>query len=160
MTRGRKATPTALKKLRGNPGKRKISDAEPKFERKIPTCPKHITGEARKEWRRLCTLLDTQGLLTQVDRAALAAYCQAYARWAEAEQMVKKSGAVLRSEKGGFYQNPYLSIANRAIDQMIKIGSEFGMSPSSRTRLKVEKPSDFDQLELELFGPSVKVAKP
>ena len=34
--RGRKPVPTALKKLRGNPGKRPLNDAEPKPDVVVP----------------------------------------------------------------------------------------------------------------------------
>ena len=52
-TRGRKPTPTALKVLEGNPGKRKLNDNEPRPEKKAPSCPKWLEPEAKKEWRRL-----------------------------------------------------------------------------------------------------------
>ena len=84
-TRGRKPTPTAIKELEGNPGKRKINEAEPKPEKKAPPCPKWLEPEAKKEWRRLSKQLEQIGVLTEVDQAAFASYCQAYARWKEAE---------------------------------------------------------------------------
>ena len=83
-TRGRKPTPTALKLLEGNPGKRKLNDKEPKPEKKAPSCPKWLETEAKKEWRRLAKKMELMGVLTEVDMAAFAGYCQAYARWKEA----------------------------------------------------------------------------
>lgn len=156
--RGRKPKPTATKKLEGNPGKRKLNNAEPQYRVKPPTCPHHVTGLARREWRRLVREMRASGVLAVVDRNALAAYCVAFARWADAEEKLAKSGMILKSDGGGLYQNPYLAIANRAIEQLIKIGSEFGFTPSSRTRIKVEPVSGFDQLEMELFGPAVAVS--
>ena len=76
-TRGRKPTPTAIKELEGNPGKRKINEAEPKPEKKAPPCPKWLEPEAKKEWRRLSKQLEQIGVLTEVDQAAFASYCQA-----------------------------------------------------------------------------------
>ena len=81
--RGRKPKPTAIKELEGNPGKRPLNDAEPKPERKAPPCPKWLEPEAKKEWRRLSKQLEQIGVLTEVDQAAFASYCQAYARWKE-----------------------------------------------------------------------------
>jgi P27 family predicted phage terminase small subunit len=78
------------------------------------------------------------GLLTAIDRDALAAYCDAYARWVDAKGKVDGAGAILKSADGGYYQNPFLSVANKAMEQMLKIGSEFGMTPSSRTRVRAE----------------------
>ena len=50
-TRGRKPTPTAIKELEGNPGKRPMNSAEPRPEKKAPPCPKWLEPEAKKEWR-------------------------------------------------------------------------------------------------------------
>ena len=53
-TRGRKPTPTAIKELEGNPGHRPLNKHEPKPMKKAPACPKSLSTEAKKEWRRLC----------------------------------------------------------------------------------------------------------
>lgn len=85
---GRKPKPTHLKLLEGNPGKRALNKNEPKPKVKVPSCPRHLVGEARKEWRRISKELLTLNLLTEIDRAALAAYCQAWARWVYAEEKI------------------------------------------------------------------------
>ncbi len=89
------------------------------------------------------------GLLTSIDRAALAAYCQAWGRWVEAEEALKKHGVVVRSPNGFPIQSPYLAIANKARDQMRSMLTEFGMSPSSRSRVVAEPtntgPSPYDE---------------
>src|SRR5687768_11007374 len=116
MATGRKPTPTNLKLLKGNPGKRPLNEAEPMPAPAIPKPPDHVTGEARKEWFRISKQLHELGLLTEIDRAALAAYCIAWGRWVEAEQNLAKYGTVIKSpDKGWLVQSPYLSIANRAM---------------------------------------------
>ena len=77
--RGRRPKPTRLKVLTGNPGKRPLNPDEPKPERAIPECPAELGPVARREWDRLGKELASLGLLTNLDRAALAAYCGAYA---------------------------------------------------------------------------------
>ena len=96
--------------------------------------------EARKEWKRISKELLDLGLITILDRAALAAYCQVWARWVQAERMVKESGTVTLSFKGYSMQNPHLSIANKALEQMKSFLTEFGLTPSSRTRVHAQKP--------------------
>ena len=54
---GRKPKPTALKKLEGNPGKRKLNTKEPMPGKGMPDCPKWLLPEAKKEWERLCVKL-------------------------------------------------------------------------------------------------------
>ena len=78
------------------------------------------------------------GLVTEVDKAALAGYCQAWARWVEAEEQLTRFGAVIKSPSGYPIQSPYLPIANKALDQMTRLLVEFGMSPSSRSRVDLQ----------------------
>jgi phage terminase small subunit len=80
--RGRRPIPTR-QILTGNPGKRPLNQAEPKPEAAIPECPPELGEIAKREWGRLVGELCALGLLTNLDRA-LAAYCGAYALWAEA----------------------------------------------------------------------------
>lgn len=82
---GRKPKPTAVKKLEGNPGKRKLNTKEPVPGKGMPDCPKWLLPDAREEWKRLSEKLNQMGVLTEIDRSAFAAYCQSYARWKEAQ---------------------------------------------------------------------------
>jgi P27 family predicted phage terminase small subunit len=133
--RGRKPIPSAIRAVRGNPGKRTGNEREPEFAAAIPGCPAHLDGEARAEWDRVAKELHDKGVLAQVDRAALACYCQAWGRLCEAEVKVRDMGLVLEGEKGS-YQNPWLFVANKAMEQIKAFAAEFGMTPSSRTRVK------------------------
>ena len=90
------------------------------------------------------------GLLSRADRPALAAYCTAWSRLVEAEGMVKKFGAIVKSPEKGFpMKSPYLSIADQAMETMRKLMVEFGLTPSSRSRIKVpdggEPGDEFDR---------------
>ena len=69
---GRRPVPTRLKMLHGNPGKRRLNDREPQPEARLPKPPEHLTDEAKKEWRRAGKLLLGMGLVSDLDRAALA----------------------------------------------------------------------------------------
>lgn len=138
--RGPAATPTAVKKMRGNPGKRPLNDAEPHPDATMPHAPAHLMKEAKAEWRRVARRLHNAGVLTYVDRGVLAAYCQAYGRWAEAEGEIEKRGALMETPNGYMQQSPWVSIANKAADQMIRAARELGLTPASRSAIKVEKP--------------------
>jgi P27 family predicted phage terminase small subunit len=41
--------------------------------------------------------LHGMGVLTTIDRAALAAYCQAYGRWVEAEERMRESSLIYKT---------------------------------------------------------------
>ena len=142
--RGRKPQPTALRRAAGNPGKRGYNHAEPMPPEGMPDCPDHLSERAHLEWERIGRWLYDMGVLTQVDRAALAAYCQAYGRWAEAEEKLRTTPALLKTPSGYVQQSPWLGIANRQLEIMGRYMSELGITPASRSRVAV-----FDALHLE-----------
>lgn len=86
---GRKPKPTALKVLEGDRGKgrRPLNEHEPIPPRGGVKCPSWLLPEAKKEWKRLAASLEAMGVLTMADLTAFAGYCQAYARWREAEDL-------------------------------------------------------------------------
>ncbi len=149
--RGRKPTPTKLKLITGNPGHRPLPPDEPQPPSEIPKCPRHLDKEARKEWRRITGEFKELGVITKLDMAVLAQYCEAYSKWAQAERMIQEKGMIftlpaktktfkdgtVEKSGGGFpIMNPYFHIANKAKDQMIKAAIELGITPSSRSRVK------------------------
>ena len=140
--RGRKPKPTKLKLLEGNPGKRLINGREPQPPGSRPTCPAHLSPTAKAEWKRLATDLNTIGLLTRVDRAALAAYCQAYGRWVEAEKKLAETPVLLKTPAGYVQVSPWMTIANKQLELMAKFMAELGMTPSARSRLAVNVPNN------------------
>ena len=155
-TRGRKPTPTALKVLEGNPGKRKLNDREPKPEKKAPSCPMWLEPEAKKEWRRLAKQMEAIGILTEIDRAAFAGYCQAYARWKEAEEFISHHGTIVRTPSGYWQQIPQVSIAQTYLKVMNKFAEQFGLTPASRSRIVADtgKNGSEDEMEALLGGDS------
>mgnify|MGYP002237151287 FL=1 len=104
----KKAKATAVKKLEGNPGKRKLNTKEPVPAKGMPDCPEWLLPEAKKEWERLADLMNQMGVLTEVDMAAFAAYCQSYARWKEAQEHIDSEGATFETDKGYQQQTPWV----------------------------------------------------
>jgi P27 family predicted phage terminase small subunit len=139
--RGRKPKPTSLKILQGNPGKRPIRGGEPQPPRSQPTCPAHLSPTAKAEWKRLAQSLCKIGLLTQVDRAALAAYCQSYGRWVEAERKLAETPPLLKTPAGYVQASPWLAISSKQLELMAKFMAELGLTPSSRSRLAIQIPT-------------------
>lgn len=134
-TRGRKPKPTALKLLEGNPGKRPINENEPIPPKGSVKCPTWLEPEAKKEWKRLAPSLEAMGVLTQADLTAFAGYCQAYARWREAEEFISQHGSIFQTPSGYVQQVPQVSIAQQNLKIMQSFCSEFGLTPATRTRI-------------------------
>lgn len=150
--RGPAPKPTELKLIQGNPGKvaaHRLNDAlRPKVE--IPDCPAYLLPEARKEWHRITPELKKLHIISQLDLATLAAYCQAYATWANMQKKLKKLGddGLIDETPSGYKQiSVWMQISNRAADQMHKFLCEFGMSPASRTRISANVCTNMDIFE-------------
>ena len=146
--RGRPPKPTVLKALAGNPGKRPLNQNEPKPQTKRLTCPSWLDVDAKREWHRLSPELKRLGLLTIVDAVAFAGYCQAYARWMQAERLLSDLGLVMTvpTKNGDGYeqQRPEVSIAQKYFQIATTTGARFGLDPSSRSRLSVDAVPDDD----------------
>ena len=159
MAKGRPPKPSAEKILSGNPGKRPLSADEPTPPPSDMVSPAYLDSDARAKWIEMAAELRALGLLTRVDEDALSFYCAQFSRWKKAEAIVQLKGEVITTEAGNLIQNPYLSIANRALKEMGRIGAEFGLTPSSRTRLHAPPADKESDLEKSLFGDDVKVNK-
>lgn len=143
---GRKPLPTKLKLVRGTLQKCRANPDEPSPNPELPDAPPHLSPEALEEWERLAQELYELGILSSIDRAALAAYCQAYGRWVEAEEQLRNPDGSMKltetTANGTIVQNPLVGIANKSLELMHKYLTEFGMSPSSRTRVSATKKTD------------------
>lgn len=144
---GGKTTPTQLKILKGNPGKRPHSKNEPKPDPSIPKPPSHLCRVAKTEWNKISSELYIIGLLTKVDKAVLAAYCTSYALWARAWHSINrvakkrgKDGLTITTTNGNIIQNPAVGTANKAAIDMVKYAAELGMTPSARTKIQINGP--------------------
>jgi P27 family predicted phage terminase small subunit len=90
----------------------------------------HLCPAAKAEWRRLAGQLTILQILTERDRAALAAYCQAYGRWVEAERKLHETPMLLKLPSGYVQQNPWLTFANKQLELMHKYLTDLVSRPS------------------------------
>src|SRR5262245_25415667 len=127
--------PTELRILAGNPGHRPLPENEPKPELGAEM-PDFLSAAAQEHWPKIARQLESVGVLTRMDAVALALYCETFARWKHANDQVFRFGTVIKSPNGYPMQSPWLQISNKAHEQMVRLLVEFGMTPSSRTRLK------------------------
>jgi P27 family predicted phage terminase small subunit len=144
MPGGRPPVPTALKVVRGNPGKRALNTAEPQYSADHLACPRWLSAEAKREWRRVAKLLKDQRVVTDADRAALVAYCQAWARWRQAEEILETGGftqqVAIQNAKGEIIGEkeivrPEVIIAQKYLELMQRAAGRLGLDPSSRAKV-------------------------
>lgn len=152
MPKGRKPKPTALKLLDGT-RKDRVNSSEPTATPGLAKPPAHLGKVARAKWKQLAK--DVTWFAT-VDGDAVALYCLAWANSVEALAMIGpsdakgKTGMVLKSVEGGLYQNPWVPIYNKAVEQLCKLGAVLGLNPSDRSRMKMDTGSKDDD-ELDAF---------
>jgi P27 family predicted phage terminase small subunit len=101
----------------------------------IIECPAELGAVARREWDRIVPLLAADDRITALDQGPLAIYCSAYAGWLEAITALQTYGTMMKSPNGYPIQSPYVSIASKQAEIMIRIAAEFGFTPASRMRL-------------------------
>jgi P27 family predicted phage terminase small subunit len=163
---GRNRKPTAIKKLQGNAGKRKLNAREPKPLIGRPAMPSHLSKIAVAAWKRLVPILTDMKVLTVADGDALGAYCSAIAQWAMAEGAIAKYGILLAEldELTGtsvLKTNPAVRVKSDALRHMRSFEGEFGLTPASRSKLQINADSDdVDPFEAFLTESGKETRKP
>lgn len=135
---GRRPKPTVLKLVAGNPGKRAINKKEPKPRRVLPSCPKHLSDDAKVAWGRMCVLLDRMGVLTEADSFALERLCGCYAEVLECMALVKSEGRTYTTESLGgtlVKAHPAVAMLGDADRRFKSYLVEFGLSPAARSKV-------------------------
>ena len=142
MKPGTKPKPLKVKLLEGRRVNRKLKDGEPEPAPGRPTCPDHLSVSAKWEWKRIVPELEAMGLISKVDMAVLAGYCQYFGEWKDTCKLLKGKSPIVLTKSNNVIQNPLLGVAHKAYDLMCKSAVEFGLTPSSRTRINVNNAND------------------
>lgn len=160
--RGPPPKPTRLRILNGNASRRPLNADEPRPAEREPEQPAWLTGEAKTEWARIVPELKLLRLLTVVDRAALTAYCQAWAELAECTRLLEQEGRIFYEPVIGKKKNkkgvetlevvgnkvkahPICRLQRDAFARVKAFLGEFGLSPASRS--KVQAPPAEEKLD-------------
>lgn len=161
--RGPKSLPANVLALRGGTAylQKRESEGAIKPDVEIPNCPRHLLAEARKEWKRVGGELELLGLISKIDRTALALYCQEYSWWVWHEEGLQRAiklaaekaaafaadpandgkewmggdGFMLPTPNGNWTYNPHWVARNKHALLVERFLANFGMSPSARGRV-------------------------
>jgi|YelNatPaOPRAMG01_1025707.scaffolds.fasta_scaffold40066_4 P27 family predicted phage terminase small subunit len=139
---GRKPLPTHLKLVKGTARPHRLNKDEPKPTVAVPEPPSHLDEPARAKFAVMAEMLARYGVMTELDAGALSRYVVVWCRWIDAEAEIKRRGPVVKTEGGNIIQNPFLAVANKCLLQMAQLESEFGLTPSSRSRIRMAEPAD------------------
>lgn len=131
---GRKAKPTMLKLLQGNPGNRPINEEEPQPKKLFePEPPEHFNEIQSAKWRDLSRQLSACRVLTELDLDALQMYVESWCAMNVCLADLTDRGKLLRTPTGGAMWNPSWTEYKHAANMVRSLQSEFGLTPSART---------------------------
>jgi P27 family predicted phage terminase small subunit len=151
--KGRKPKPTNLHILNGNPSKKTLNTNEPKPAPIAPKCPAWLNAEGKRHWKYIAPKLERLGLLTEIDGAALACACNEFGEYIQLRRIIKAKGSrTFMTETGYEAAIPEISIANKALTNYKAFLVEFGMTPSSRSRIGIKSDDKHDDMENLLSG--------
>lgn len=129
--RGPRREPTALKLIKGNPGKRALNDAEPQLSvPKNSEPPERLGKEAAEEWVRLYAELVEKGVLTEGDVAIFEEYCYTLGELRKFERLTKEYSPEVAILKG--FHKATVTLRN----QLRQLAGDLGLTPSSRSGVK------------------------
>lgn len=153
---GRKPTPTALKIIKGNPGKRPLNKEEPKVKAAIPECPDWLSPEGKAEWDIQSKMLYEMGVLTETDANTLSVYCYIITEIRSLSQKLQEHGYIaydikINHDTGEEIMvnpktNPLSPRLEKLITEYKAYSALFGLDPSSRSKItatKKEKVNEF-----------------
>jgi P27 family predicted phage terminase small subunit len=137
--RGPAKEPAAYKIAKGT--FRKDRDGTLEVPSGLPVMPTWLDAESQKVWDDvLAELSRIDGLTTAVDAYAMSRYCDDWVEYWTAAALIEERGLIIFSKQGGAYQNPAVGVRNKASERLMKFEKCFGMNPSDRTGMKLDKP--------------------
>lgn len=135
-----KRKPTAMRKLSGISSKRTaVWEPRPNRDGGI-YAPKTISDRAQRVWPHVTKMLAQMDVLTSADVLALEQLCEAYADKLEARTELRMKGMFYKSGNGMMRANPAMALIDDADRRIWKWLTEFGCTPSSRTKVRTIKP--------------------
>lgn len=151
-------TPTQIRRVKGNPGKRAYNKREPKLPLGTPDMPAHIKEDdyAREEWVRLCAIARTAQVLTKAERSIIELACIAYSEMRQARKSIMTHGSQTyetTNQNGDtiFKSLPEVAIAADAWRRYRAAVCELGFTPAARAKVSTVEPDEDSSPEEKYF---------
>jgi len=149
MTKGRKPMPDAIRLVKySRPATERMNPDKPEYGIDIQ-CPVGFDDKRKDAWFTLVPNLIRAGVAKEIDVYSLEMLCEKWVEWRAAQDMVNNTGLVTKAPSGYPMMNPYYTISMQIGKELRMMLAEFGMTPSSRQRVVVDKPkgnSAFDNI--------------
>ena len=97
--------------------------------------PSDIEDEAKEYITEVCNMLDKNGVMENVDTAALTMLARNYSMYIKANKQLEQDGLTVVSDRGNLSPHPAIKISNDAQTKAMKVMEEFGLTAKARTKL-------------------------
>lgn len=104
----------------------------------VPPAPPDFDADGARLWQSTAEMLHRAGILAETDLASLEDLISAQIEEAEMTAAICKAGLLVRGRDGSKHRNPLLMERNKVRQRIDRLRAEFGMTPSSRTRIRTE----------------------
>ena len=97
--------------------------------------PQDIEPEAKEYMKSVCNMLTDNGVMEDVDKAALTMLARNYSMFIKATKQLEKEGLTVTSDRGNIAQHPLVKVARDAQNSAVKLMEKFGLTVKDRSRL-------------------------
>lgn len=97
--------------------------------------PQDIEPEAKEYMKSVCNMLTENGVMEDVDKAALTMLARNYSMFIKANKQLEKDGLTVTSDRGNIAQHPLVKVARDAQNSAVKLMEKFGLTVKDRSRL-------------------------
>lgn len=104
--------------------------------------PEKIEPEAKAYIKDVLAMLQANGIIEDVDDAAIKMLAYNYSTFIKASKIVEEEGLTITSDRGNIAEHPAVKIVRDAQTSALKVMAEFGLTAKARTRLPSIKVDD------------------
>lgn len=114
--------------------------------------PAWLSAKADKYWDHVVSQLAGTRIASSRDSAALAILCESIADYITARTIVENEGMLVDREGYGPVPHPAIRIQQKAWEQVMKGLQQFGMTPVSRSMVKVSETRAVEDGKAKFFN--------
>jgi P27 family predicted phage terminase small subunit len=144
--------PVAIKKLRGNPGKRAADlTAGVVLPPSLPSAPDHLPEAAKAIFNETAALLFAIGTMTKADAPGLARYAFNSSLVRQAHRDLATEPTFVIAANGAVTSHPSVRLLREFEPLLAKWETEMGMTAAARSKVSVPPPTGPESATMEFL---------
>lgn len=150
--KGPPKTPTAKLRLVGSHLAKSREGQEPVPPDRKPVAQIEMTDDEKKMYSQVCKMLRAMNIQAASDGNGIARYVRGLVRYNEVSEFLADRGDTYSGVDGTVKRYPQSTIRNELDASLLRLEREFGLTPSARASIHVQKPKANSDLEARYFG--------